>query len=490
MQNKPWLNLFLCMSLAGIFGCSEEMVSPASYDQPVVEQGEADKQISDLAKKCPDYPTNYSFHEIKDPLAEQNQAFRLQDQESPEVGDCWMEPQLGTIIRRVTSIDGINGRHEYSRIDAFNADHSMVLLITDEGTQKVYRTNILPYNQPGNLVMEISATEPRWDPQDPHRIWAINAFQIVTIDVEKGMVEVIKDFAKDEILKPILSRISAYRVTSMDEGETSLDKRYWALAIQGNEDEDYRYLRLFVWDKENDAILGIYPDNRSLKRTESELDWIGMSPLGNWVVIGAMDTNQGEITGLTLADKGLRQFHRLDFTTAHADTGLDCKGNEVIIMQSTQTDTIDMIPLSMSSQPVTEPGGSEEGTGRTPLVRLYYDSNSPNGLNSGVHISCNSPCYCVISTTIAPGLPEQNWLDRSLILVKLIPDHPRAFYLAKLHNTTSEEPRVYWDETQASITSDGSKIIWADNWGKHVGQDEIFLLEMLMPDRWQERIVE
>jgi hypothetical protein len=119
------------------------------------------------------------------------------------------------------------------------------------------------------------------------------------------------------------------------------------------------------------------------------------------------------------------------------------------------------------------------------LIRLNYNSDSPDGLNSGVHISCNTPSYCVISTTIAPGLPEQNWLDRSMVLVRLDAEDPRVFYLTKLHNTTSEEPRVYWDETHASITRDGSRIIWADNWGENVGESAIFLMELIMPEGWQ-----
>lgn len=46
----------------------------------------------------------------------------------------------------------------------------------------------------------------------------------------------------------------------------------------------------------------------------------------------------GNLVGLTVADRGLSGFHRIDYTTAHADVGLDMGGNEVVVMQDCWTD--------------------------------------------------------------------------------------------------------------------------------------------------------
>lgn len=486
--------LFACLSLCfamGMQGCSFEsdgelINSEFSGDtEPSLSLPDnAENKIH--MESCPEYQQDFSFVEVTDPLAEQNTPYPLTEQPFPAVGECSVDPAFGTHIQRVTAIDGINGRHEYSRFDAFNIDQSMILLVTDEGTQKVYRTKNLPYNQPSNLVMEIEASEPRWDPINPLVIWAFNDFQILKINVDKNTFNVIKDFTQDPVLGNLITSSAAYRITSMDEGESSLDKRFWALALQGDESKDYHYLRLFTWDAMEDKILGIYPADRDLKKNETDIDWISMSPLGNWALIGALDSNQGEIIGLTLADKALTQFHRLDYTTAHADIGLDCRGQEVAVMQNTQKDTIDMIPLDLISNTSFDYDGAEQVIEHIPLIRLNYNSESSNGLNSGIHISCNVPCYCVVSPNIAPDLPAQNWLDRSLVLVKLDPERPRVYYLAKIHNTTSEEPRVYWDETQASISRDGARIIWAENWGQNIGKAKIFLMEMEMPENWRD----
>ena len=112
---------------------------------------------------------------------------------------------------------------------------------------------------------------------------------------------------------------------------------------------------------------------------------------------------------------------------------------------------------------------------------MYYNSNSPIGLNSGVHISCNHGGYCVISTNIQPGAAEQNWLDRTITLVRLDKKKFRVFYLSKVYNSTES----YWEETQAAMTNDGSKVVWASNWDQNVGQDKVFLMRLDMPPNWE-----
>ena len=209
-----------------------------------------------------------------------------------------------------------------------------------------------------------------------------------------------------------------------------------------------------------------------------------MSPKGNWALIGGDPDNGGKLAGLTMANLELTQFHRLDYATAHADVGLDSEGNEVVVMQNSLTDYIDLIPLDLKTKPILESGGSYKGTNRTCLLRLNYNSELSIGLNSGVHISCNFPGYCVISTHIEPGVPEQNWLDRTIVLVKLDSKDPQVFYLAKLYNTTKE----YWEETHATITNDGSKVIWASDWGTNVGKEQVFVMQLDMPDNWTKLI--
>jgi hypothetical protein len=144
------------------------------------------------------------------------------------------------------------------------------------------------------------------------------------------------------------------------------------------------------------------------------------------------------------------------------------------------TDYIDLIPIDLNTQPILESGGSYDNTNRTPLIRLFYSGESPLGLNSGIHISCNVSGYCVLSTFIETGLTEQNWFDRTITLVRLDSTHSQVFYLAKVYNTVG----AYWEETQATITNDGSKVLWASNWGQNAGEERVFLIQLDMPSDW------
>lgn len=442
-------------------------------------RGGGGKGRASFAATGTDYPPGFTFIAVPDPLSGDNPTYPEIELPMPEPGVAFEDACFSTLLTKVTDADGINGRHEYSRFDPFNADGSMVLLVRDDGDYAVYRTDTLPYNHPQNLVTVTSGImEPRWDREDPELLWGLSDFQIVVDNLATGEREVVKDFSSDSDIAPILAaEPDLYRVTMKDEGEASYDLCYWALILQEEED-DYRPRYIFCWDRETDEVLGLY----EVRPEESDIDWVGMSPLGNWVLVGGMDGNTGNIVGLTLVDRQLEDFHRLDFTTSHADVGLDSEGNEVVVMQNSQTDHIDMLPLSPDTMPILEAGGSYEGTNRVPLLRLFYDSESPAGFSSGVHISCNADGYCLVSTHTEPGAPARNWLDRSNVLVRLDPRDPEVFFLSKIYNTTG----AYWEETQGAMSNDGSRMVWACNWNRDPGSEEVFLLQLDMPQGWRE----
>lgn len=409
--------------------------------------------------------------EVPDPLSGDNPRYPLAAAGVPGAGQSVTDAAFGIPQTRVVQTEGL--RHEYSRLDPLNSDRTLILLLlTSAGEWRVYRTQSVPYDQSGNLVRTLDLAEPRWDPNDANLIWGLRDFQIVTVNVQTGNETVMKDFTQDATIAPILTaNPDVYRITMKDEGEASTDKRYWAFMLQGTAD-DYRPRYLFTWDRPQDSVPGTW----AIPLDESRIDWVGMSPLGNWVMIGADWDNGGGKSGMVIADREFSQFHQIDYNAGHSDVGLDSEGNEVIVLQSNRTDSIDMLPLSPNTSPV-DTGESYAGTGRVQVIRMFYDSTSPLSLNSGIHISCNAPGWCVVSTFTEPNLPEQNWLDRTITLVRLDPGDPRVFYLAKVHGTAG----AYWEETQASITHDGSRVVWSTNWNQNVGQERVWLMQLDIP---------
>lgn len=421
----------------------------------------------------------YPFIKVPKPLSGNNPVYHLIPRAVPLPGKSFQDLCFNTTLTRATK--SLNMRHEYSRFDPFNLNQSMIVLIDLKTADwKIYKTKGVYYDQPGNFVRTLNIHgEPRWDPKDPSLIWGLRDFSIVRINVKTGRVTTIKDFSKDQTLGPIIkAEPDLYRITTKDEGESSLDKRYWALCLQGSND-DYRLRYVFCWDLRLNKILGLY----KLASAEAQLiDWVGMSPLGNWVIIGGDAGENQTWAGLNMVDKKFSSFHRLASATAHSDVGLDTQGNEIIVMQNSRTDYVDFIPISLKAKPVNDTPDYKNNIVK-PIVRLYYNSNSPIGLNSGVHISCNHGGYCVISTNTEPGLPEQNWLDRTITLVKLDGKAFPVYYLAKVYNTTG----AYWEETQATITNDGSRVVWASNWGRNVGKEKVFVMRLDMPANWEKQ---
>jgi len=416
-----------------------------------------------LAWPCPaKAPDSFAFIEVPDPLSGINPTYPLIPMIAPAVGDTFSDLQFGTSQVRATTTDGIRGRHEYARFDPFNCTRTMILL-DPEALWNVYRTASFPYNQPSNLVMAIPIEEPRWDPWEPDVLWGVYEFRILTLNVLTGATTTIKDFLLDPTIGPLIAGNPVYRITMKDEGKSSRDKRYWVFFLQGNDQADYEPLFMFTWDRASDAVLGVY----QIPPNERALDWVGMSVLGNWVIIGG-DYDMGQINGLTIATPDF-SFFRGFGSIGHCDVGLDTDGREVVVGQNAATDYVDMIICDATTPPL-------------PVMRLFYSSDSPSGLQSGLHVSCNAEGYAMVSTHIEPGLPEQNWLDRSNVLVRLDPQGPKVFYMAKVYNTT----QTYWEETHGTISSDGSLIVWADNWGQNVGQDEVALTQLMMPPNWRE----
>lgn len=414
---------------------------------------------------------------VPDPLAGDNPPHLLSASPVPAPGERFTDAGFGTPLVRATATPGL--RHEYARYDPFSSDGSKIVLIDPpSGDLRVYRADTPPYDRPENLLATLDLEQSRWDIADPDLLWGFHGFQIRTFEVSTGRITVIKDFARDPRIAPLLNAgPDLYRITTRDEGEPSRDLRYWAFALQGSQD-DYRLRHLVTWDRATDKVLGICD-----LAADEAIDWVGMASSGEWVLIGA-DPGEGRLSGLTMADRTLSRFHRLDYATGHADVARDATGRDVVVMQNVRTDHIDLIPVSWDTQPILESGGSYEGTGRTPLVRLFSASESPFGLNSGVHLSCNVPGWCVVSTYIEPGLPAQNWLDRSIVLVRVDAHRREAWYLAKVHATRG----AYWEETQAALSNDGSRVVWADNWGQEVGQERSFLLQMDLPAGWLDRL--
>ena len=101
-----------------------------------------------------EYPPGFSFVQVPNPLSGINPVYQAVPMTVPQVGVPFFDARFGTLLTRVTSISGIEGRHEYSRFDPFNRDQSVVIL-DPEFLWRFYSTQSIPYNQGTNLVLSL-----------------------------------------------------------------------------------------------------------------------------------------------------------------------------------------------------------------------------------------------------------------------------------------------------------------------------------------------
>jgi hypothetical protein len=83
-----------------------------------------------------EYPSGFTFMEVPNPLSGDNRTYPLIPRSIPALGESFFDSRFGTVLTRVTQADALGARHEYSRLDPFNRDQSMIILLPGkkEGT--------------------------------------------------------------------------------------------------------------------------------------------------------------------------------------------------------------------------------------------------------------------------------------------------------------------------------------------------------------------
>ncbi len=108
------------------------------------------------------------------------------------------DPVFGSCLVRVTdrqsdltSDDASRGlKNEYSRVQAFNADGSRILVRGTEWETFLYDASSL---QPlGRVPAE---SEPRWDAEDPDRLYFTDETRLIAHDVSTGQDTLVHEFA-------------------------------------------------------------------------------------------------------------------------------------------------------------------------------------------------------------------------------------------------------------------------------------------------------
>jgi hypothetical protein len=385
----------------------------------------------------------------------------------PAVREPFQDPIFGTCIIRVTdreqdlSLDDLSPglKNEYSRVQSFNADGSLLLLYGTEGTWYLYDADTL------HPIHQISiGVEPRWDAKDPDILYFIDETRLMSYNVSNAESKLLHDFSQD------FPQYNLAAVWTKYEGSPSLDSRYWGLMA---EDEDWMTAGYLIYDLKEDLVIALreLPD-------PLDVDSVTISPLGNYYVAfldNACERNQrgshSMPCGLMVYDSKLEEARGLLRIVGHSDLALDPYGNEVLVYQDIDTDTISVLDLASGVV--------------TPLLSIDF-THSPIGLHfSGK--AYNLPGWILVST-YSGAQPAATWMDDQIFALEIKPSG-RVVRLAHTHSVVDEDQdHDYWAEPHATTSPDFTRILFTSNWGRSgTGEVETYLIEL--PGDWQSNLL-
>lgn len=397
----------------------------------------------------------------------------------PKLGEKIVEPKFRSCLQRATDNkklhEPVTG-HNYSQLQAWNADQTMILLMTnqiiDAKTFKLLHT----------IVGDAEGV--RWSPADPMQMFytggnvrgkfkgnkckqsdaRLMSLQLTRKgDRVKGKHEIAfcfpeyKDLAKD----------SSYE-------DVSSDGRYVALVGERKKDSRYELFAVDIIDKIKYKTL-LLPVHK--KWGPLHPDWAAVTPSGKYV-LAQWGNGKDRFYGLEAYDlKTMRYAGKVSTSSGHGDIAIDKKGREYFVQTNASNayllgDRHYLIKARIPNGIVFNKMGVNEtrtlkSGATTPLLVLDWFHS--------IHISCRNhkyPGFCVVTTTggYKNGLQA---FEREIFLLDLNSrvNKPRIKRLVHhrsnpltIEKSCDIEP--YWADPHATISPDGRMVLFRSSWGK------------------------
>ncbi len=384
-----------------------------------------------------------------DGITDATAILNIQPQPLPPVGEPFIDPVFGTTITRLTDATSNNtfGTHIYSQLQAFSADSQYVLLIeNDEYTVR----RLADFSR---VPLDTRAwNAPRRHPTQADTIvhFDSNDDMVVRLqftNIESGTTETVFTFPPQ------------YQFIRNNQSfdELSEDGRWLAGMLTRDDGESV----IFSLDLEN-RVLGVELAIGDLYADAClpdpqwgilEPDWIGVSPLGNTLVVQWERDGIERCSGLETFDLQSGEFiGRVYDGHQHGDLGVTEDGREFFMtfeLSSPMDNNRPAIGMRML------PG---EATVSEPIYLLVIDWADDG------HISCRGPHgVCLVTQG---GWPDDGWtpFEKELFLISTDGAVQRLTH----HRSSS---CGYWVQPRASMSHDGRYVIFASDWALETGAD-------------------
>lgn len=366
----------------------------------------------------------------------------------PAVGKPYVDPIYETQLRRLTSADGTRfNRNTYSRRQAENADGTLFMTYHGEAEYRVYERVSL------ELVRILGVHpdgEPQWHPSNADLVRSVagpNAYvgdlRWYETSVRSGTTSVIAD-----LTTRIVDRFpTALYMKDQAEGSPSADGNRMAWTIF---DTNERPIGIVSYDVSNDQILG-FLDLADAPDDAGPLDWVSMSPTGDYVMAGHWNAT-------LVYEADLTNGRRVNNKGDHSDIALAADGTDryVYIDFSADRDGGWLVAVDLTTLE------------RTRLVDLYDDANT------SIHVSgkgYDRPGWVVVSTYNCKVAGA--WSCEKIMLVD-IGGTGRIYDLAHTYNCGDG----YWTETHAVVNRSFTRVYFNSDAGSCGIDAEVYELTL------------
>lgn len=361
-------------------------------------------------------------------------------------GKVFTDPAFNTKLRRITADSNASslGTHIYSQLQAFSSDNRFVLLIEGDW-YTVRRVDNL------SLVMRnANWNAPRWYPAQAHTIihYDTNADTVVRVQLTNMDTKTTSTiFAFPRQYQRVMGN------QSFD--ELSRDGRWMSGMVRRNDDAAV----IFAFDTMNRRLTAMLPlpdlyggaCRPDPQWGQVEPDWVGVSPLGRYLVVQWIRDGTARCSGLeTFNLEGGSFVGRVHDSHDHGDLGVDVDGTTEFFM------TGEYHPSGNPAIGIRKLPGTATVSPKH-YVRVVHWGDAE-------HISCQGPNgVCVITNGYAT---TNTWrpLEGEIMLLRT-----NGSVLRLAHHRSSD--CGYWVQPRASISLDGRYVIFASDWGRQTGQN-------------------
>lgn len=359
---------------------------------------------------------------------------------APSLHSSYVDPTFSTTVTRVTAKSQVPGRsrirHYYSKQNPFNADDSYAMFQADDGNWWLYNAATW---EPITTVSDwphVTDSEPeiQWHPTNPDVFYYLkDENKFARFEISSHTTTILHDFDDD-----------GYEETA-GRLEANMDKsgRFYAMiGIKGNGTSE-----AFVYDVANDQL----SKRVNVNAIEDEgIDWISMSQNGNYVVL--MGDGHSYVYDFNMNYKG--RFPAGSY--GHADLCSLSNGREVLVFDGADYEIASDGDRWINMAYLDTVDGNDTGT-IEPIAKIGW-STTP-------HISCRNTSFPGWALVSNQGNGSNNF-DKEIYWVKLGGTADTQHDVRRVvHHYSNRSSGGYFAEQHAVTNKDGTKIIYASNYG-------------------------